>query len=260
MGGDLWTWMPLFRALVTSCEHDYRGLSQSSTEAGNSELSKHMETRIDMLREERNYVTSSSGSQDRSIRRLKWAVAFCFLLLCSLVLLTVYLLQGGFPAKIDKGQTDKHLGPFLDADTEPKAHLTAKMPSSESPESLQWESKRGLAILINGMTYSDQSIVIPKEGYYFVYSQLTFRPPNSGCSVDETISQIISRSNFNYPEPETILSGISYCTNDGGMYQPIYLAGLVHLKRGDKLKVKISPFTQVDASVDHKTFFGAFWV
>ncbi|XP_040261971.1 tumor necrosis factor ligand superfamily member 15 isoform X2 [Bufo bufo] len=212
-----------------------------------------METSNAMLQEGRNQVTSSSHSlhaQDKSIRRLKWAVAFCFILLATLVLFTVCLLQGGFalrcgfPDKTDKGQMDRQEG-------------TRQIDASGR---LHWESKRGLAFLTGGMIYSNKSIVIPKEGYYFVYSQLSFRPAGSTCADDTSISQSITRFNSNYPEPEIILSGISFCTKGSKIYQPISLGGLLHLKTGDQLKVDIRPVSPIDTSVNHKTFFGAFLV
>lgn len=222
-----------------------------------------MDTSNEMLQDERNQVTSSSGSlhaQDRSIRRLKWAVAFCFVLLSALVLFTVFLLLSGFPDDRDKVQMNRHLGTNPDTDTRPKAHLTGTRQNDASAEDLHWESRRGLAFLKNGMKYSNKSIIIPKEGYYFVYSKLSFRPPDSACLDDKPVSQSIMRSNSNYPEPETILSGISFCTKGSKIYQPIYLGGLLHLKRGDELKVNVKPVTPIDSSVDHKTYFGAFLV
>ncbi|XP_073429241.1 tumor necrosis factor ligand superfamily member 15 [Dendrobates tinctorius] len=220
-----------------------------------------MPRREEMLQEDRNYITSSSESlriQDRSIRRLKWAVAFCFILLTALVLFAVFLLRGDFPDKRDKGQMDKQQGTNPDSDKRPKAHLTGTRQTDVSAEDLQWEATRGLAFLRNGMIYSNKSIIIPEEGFYFVYSQLSFRPPSNVCIDDKTISQYIKKFNPNYPEPETILSGISFCTNK--KYQPIYLGGLIHLYKNEQLKVHISPGTPLDTSVEHKTFFGAFLV
>ncbi|XP_073495826.1 tumor necrosis factor ligand superfamily member 15 [Phyllobates terribilis] len=221
-----------------------------------------MRTTEEMLQEDRNHITSSSDSlriQDRSIRRLKWAVAFCFILLTALVLFAVFLLRGGFPEKRDKGEMGKQQGTNTDTEKKPKAHLTGTRQSNASAKDLQWEAALGLAYLENGMIYSNKSIIIPKEGFYFVYSQLSFRPPSNTCVDDKSISQSIMKANSNYPEPETILSGISFCIKDSKKYQPIYLGGLLHLTKGDQLKVYISPGTPLDTS-EHKTFFGAFLV
>ncbi|XP_077139583.1 tumor necrosis factor ligand superfamily member 15 isoform X1 [Ranitomeya variabilis] len=222
-----------------------------------------MPTREEMLQEDRNHITSSSESlriQDRSIRRLKWAVAFCFILLIALAVFAVFLLRGGFPDKRDKGHMDKQQGTNPAFDKRPKAHLTGTRQTDASAEDLQWEPALGLAFLRNGMIYSNKSIIIPEEGFYFVYSQLSFRPPSNTCLDDKTISQSIMKSNPNYPEPEIILSGISICTKGNKKYQPIYLGGLLHLYKNDRLKVHINPSTPLDISVEHKTFFGAFLV
>ncbi|KAM3912046.1 tumor necrosis factor ligand superfamily member 15 [Leptodactylus fuscus] len=152
---------------------------------------------------------------------------------------------------------EEQMGRLQGSDTRPMAHLPATKQTEASAQELQWEPERGLALLRNGMTYSNKSLIIPKDGYYFVYSQLYFRPAASTCN-DTSISQSIIRSNANYPEPEIILSGISFCSKGSKIYHPITLVGLIELKKGDKLKVNMKPVTQVDTSFDHKSFFGAF--
>ncbi|KAG8554202.1 hypothetical protein GDO81_003712 [Engystomops pustulosus] len=217
-----------------------------------------METRIEMLQEERSHVTSSSHTlqtQDKTIRRLKWAVGFCFVLLCTLALFTACLLQGGFPGRKDEGRVNPRIGTPLQA--KPRAHLTVTSQNDTSSQVLQWESKLGLAFLKNGMIYSNKSIIVPDNGDYFVYSQLSFRPP---CTGGTSISQSILKYTPRYPEPDTLLSGISFCTKDKGINPPIYLGGLFELEKGDKLMVHLNHVDMIDISVEHKTFFGAFLV
>ncbi|XP_069842861.1 tumor necrosis factor ligand superfamily member 15 [Dendropsophus ebraccatus] len=220
-----------------------------------------METNIEMLPEERNQVTSRSHSlhaQDKSIRRLTWAVAICFILLSALVLLTFYLLRGDLPCEKDKVTVGRYTGAYQDPDSKPKAHLTVTKQTDASGD-LHWEHTRGLAFLENGMEYCNKSIVIPRAEYYFVYSQVSFRPQGT-CADDKPITLKIIRSNSNYPQPEIILSGVSFCTKSRKIYQPIYLGGLLQLQSGDQLKVNVDPVTPIDTSVDHKTFFGVFLV
>ncbi|XP_056395738.1 tumor necrosis factor ligand superfamily member 15 [Hyla sarda] len=230
---------------------------------GGEKFSKDMETSIEILQKEKNHGASNSGSihaQEKSIRRLSWAVAFCFILLSALTLCTICLLRSGFPDKKDKVQVDKRIEISPDGNTRPKAHLTGTRQADSSAQDLHWESELGLAFLQGGMKYSNKSIIIPIAGYYFVYCQLSFRPQAGTCADEKSISQSITRSNSNYPDPEIILSGISFCTKARKTYQPIYLGGLLHLQKGDELKVKMQPITPVDTSFDHKTFFGAFLV
>ncbi|XP_018432475.1 PREDICTED: tumor necrosis factor-like [Nanorana parkeri] len=118
---------------------------------------------------------------------------------------------------------------------------------------LQWEWSNGLAFVGGGMLYENKSIKIPKEGFYFVYSQVSLKiPSNFG---EHFVSQIV-RVNSNYGDPEILFSGKAVKNGQ----QTIYLAGLLHLIRGDQLKVNVTAVDQVDIRSNDKTFFGAFWV
>ncbi|XP_075042158.1 tumor necrosis factor ligand superfamily member 15 [Mixophyes fleayi] len=223
---------------------------------------KTMEVSVDMLQEENrntNYNLSFRHAQDRSIRRLQWIVAFCVACLCVLMFLTVYQIFGGVICdRKNKVHSEPYKAPGRDhnyATEKPRAHLTGTR-QHELNKDLQWESQNGLAFIRDGMEYVNKCIQIPKDGYYFVYSKVSFRP---GCKKNSIVTADIRRLNHNYPVAEILLSGLSFCVGDSG-FQPIYLGALLELKKGDTLKVNVTDIDQVDISVDHKTFFGAFLV
>ncbi|CAI9604187.1 unnamed protein product [Staurois parvus] len=196
--------------------------------------------------------------QDGRLRRLQWAVTGCAVCLVALLGLTVYQMsQRPAPPSTDKVERSPQIsGPSQNfKDTKPRAHLTGKSQYNAKPKDtfLQWESNFGLAYVKDDMQYADKSIHIPKNGYYFVYSQVSLKiPSNFG---DHFVSQII-RLNENYGAPEVLFSG--KIRKDG--QQTIYLAGLLQLNKNDWLKVNVTAVDQVDISSDDKTFFGAFWV
>ncbi|XP_063792992.1 tumor necrosis factor ligand superfamily member 15 [Pseudophryne corroboree] len=217
-----------------------------------------MEARVEMLQEE-DRVThcdrSSHRAQDRSIRRLQWAVAGCVLCMCAVVFLTAYQMFGGLISyRKDKVQSEpsKRVGTgHYNFTRKPSAHLTGTKQSGSNV--LQWEAQLGLAFTRDGMQYVNNSIQIPMNGYYFVYSKVSF----SGCSKQKSTTQNILKSNNDYPAPDVLLSGISYCVKEHGQFYPIYLGALFELKIGDKLMVNVSNIKLVEPA-EYKTFFGVF--
>uniref|UniRef100_H3A0K6 TNF superfamily member 15 n=2 Tax=Latimeria chalumnae TaxID=7897 RepID=H3A0K6_LATCH len=147
----------------------------------------------------------------------------------------------------------------------PKAHLTAKpTPPQSGPgkPSLQWEDHLGIAFTEDGMKYEDGSLVIPRNGDYFVYAQVTFRASlreeNKGKQQIQHVSQCVTRMARGYPEPSEILSGSKSFNETGNWYETIYLGAAFQLREGDKLFVNVTDLALVDFYKDHKTFFGAF--
>nr|DBA21684.1 TPA: hypothetical protein GDO54_018286 [Pyxicephalus adspersus] len=204
------------------------------------------------------YQINVQHAQDRRVKRLQWAVIGCGVILIALLCLTVYQMFGNFifpkPEKMERCPQISELSQKIKS-IKPRAHLTATSQSTLRARDnvLQWESTNGLAYVEDGMQYENKSLQIPKQGYYFVYSQVSLKiPPNFG---DHFKSQII-RVNDNYGEPEVLLSGKAIKNGQ----HTIYLAGLLRLTRGDRLKVDVTAVDQVDISSEDKTFFGAFWV
>ncbi|KAM4695993.1 tumor necrosis factor ligand superfamily member 15 [Rhinophrynus dorsalis] len=127
--------------------------------------------------------------------------------------------------------------------------------SSTKPQTLQWEDELGLAFTKDEMKYMNKSLCIPKTGYYFVYSQVTFRHDGN----ERDVSQTIVRVNANYPEEEVLLSGTKLLYIKGS-YTTIYLGAMLCLKAGDQLMVNATDIKLVVVNVEYRTFFGAFMV
>ncbi|XP_035696248.1 tumor necrosis factor ligand superfamily member 10-like [Branchiostoma floridae] len=128
-----------------------------------------------------------------------------------------------------------------------------------------WETEHGLATLANGMEYNRGNLVIPADGLYYVYSQLSYRfrndlPEDSGK--EERVFQIIHytyRRN-SYPEPKQIMkTAKSTCWSkrvEFGLYTS-FQGGVFQLQKGDKIWVSVSnaPLICFDET---SSFFGAF--
>ncbi|XP_051893399.1 tumor necrosis factor-like [Pristis pectinata] len=138
----------------------------------------------------------------------------------------------------------------------PRAHLTAKETSGELYD-LQWEDKNGLAFTMGEMNYQNRSLIIPKPGDYFVYSQVSFRGIRSNeC---EHVTHTVIKWALSYPEHIHLLSSTkSICSQKSPWFVAIYLGAVFQLEKGDRLVVRVSNVTQVDFTHEHKTFFGTF--
>ncbi|KAM4664802.1 tumor necrosis factor ligand superfamily member 15 [Discoglossus pictus] len=144
----------------------------------------------------------------------------------------------------------------------PRAHLTGTQQdySTLQNEALHWEDRLGNAFTKYGMNYSKPFLQIPKTGFYYIYSQVSFHSAESMCNHNiNYVTQKITKINANYPAPEDLLSGMTKLC-ESNEYRPIYLGALLHLKEGDKLMVKVSDIKLVDVTMEQKTFFGAFLV
>lgn len=133
---------------------------------------------------------------------------------------------------------------------------------------LHWEHELGLAFTKNRMNYTNKFLVIPEQGDYFVYSQVTFRGTTSECggisqrsqlNKPDSIIVVITKVTDSYPEPTQLLMGTkSVCEIGSNWFQPIYLGAMFSLQEGDKLMVNVSDIALVDYTKEDKTFFGAF--
>ncbi|OCT65634.1 hypothetical protein XELAEV_18041874mg [Xenopus laevis] len=228
---------------------------------------------MDMLQEE-NHVTVIRATQGKSLRRLKSIVTCCVLGLCILAVFIVYLMVQGFMLYQElKGicqasdNAAVHSLTFKDMESgnymeKPRAHLTGKRQLNYVPkvQALHWENRHGLAFTKYGMNYTNRSLEIPKTGFYFVYSQVTFRlTANTAEKRTEHVSLTIKKITSKYPEPEELISGTKNVNErESEGYRPIYLGALLLLEEKDQLIVEVSDIQMVDVTVEHKTFFGAF--
>ncbi|XP_007444819.2 tumor necrosis factor ligand superfamily member 15-like [Python bivittatus] len=113
-------------------------------------------------------------------------------------------------------------------------------------------------------------LIIPKDGRYFVYSQVTFYCPDSTCegvtyceksAVDETmVTQMISHQNTAYDGALSTVFLSSSSIDKTKWSKTLYLAGIIQLKKDDKLMVNVSNPQLVQANKPEFTFFGLYLI
>ncbi|XP_067398258.1 tumor necrosis factor ligand superfamily member 15 [Emydura macquarii macquarii] len=210
------------------------------------------------------------------LKKIRCAVVFCLLSVLVLALPTAYLLVGNLrahkpgPAQVADESTSRFLKQqtssinLISSAEKPRAHLTVKKQDVSPPLGdqfpvLQWEHEHGLAFTKNNMNYTNKSLVIPKAGDYYVYSQVTFRGPTPSDNNPASVTQIITKVTDSYPEPTQLLTATKTLGAMGSnWFQPVYLGAVLFMEEGDRLMVNVSDIQWVDYTKEHKTFFGAF--
>uniref|UniRef100_A0A8C3FGS1 Tumor necrosis factor ligand superfamily member 15 n=1 Tax=Chrysemys picta bellii TaxID=8478 RepID=A0A8C3FGS1_CHRPI len=215
------------------------------------------------LEEAVHMTNQESGMGVREdLKKIRCAVVFCLLSVLVLALPTAYLLVGNLRAhKSGPAQVaDESMSRFLKQQASPifkKQDISPPM-GNQLPV-LQWEHERGLAFTKNNMNYTNKSLMIPKAGDYYIYSQVTFRGPTPNHSKPVSITQTITKVTDSYPEPTQLLTATkTLCEMGNNWFQPIYLGAVLFMEEGDRLMVNVSEIQWVDYTKEDKTFFGAF--
>ena len=124
----------------------------------------------------------------------------------------------------------------------------------------------------NGVAYHHGDVTVPKEGLYFIYSQVFFRSPQCNRSPlygvdhgDSIMVHSVYRHSRTYDHPDALMEGMKFqCSDDNNRsriiwYGSNYQAGLFYLQAGDQLWVRVSDGSLIVARGE-KTYFGLFMV
>nr|ASU63839.2 TNF-alpha [Gymnocypris eckloni] len=147
-------------------------------------------------------------------------------------------------------------------------HLTGAYDPDVCKDSLDWKQNQDQAFVSGGLKLVNREIIIPNDGIYFVYSQVSF---HISCKNDRTedqdvvhMSHAVLRYSESYGSYKPLLSAIrSACVHvsdsEDLWYNTIYLGAAFHLRAGDKLRTETT--TELLPRVENengKTFFGVF--
>lgn len=138
-------------------------------------------------------------------------------------------------------------------------------------EELVWKNDQGQAFTQGGFKLEDNTIDIPANGLYFVYSQASFRVSCGDGDKEERGSTPLSHRVWRHSDSlggrATLLTAVrSACqltaqegghSEGGGWYNTIYLGAVFQLKAGDKLSTETNQLSQLETD-EGKNFFGVF--
>ncbi|XP_014302387.1 tumor necrosis factor isoform X1 [Myotis lucifugus] len=142
----------------------------------------------------------------------------------------------------------------------PVAHVVA---NQQTMGQLLWQNKVANALLANGVSLTDNQLVVPLNGLYLIYSQVLFK--GQGCPhTPLLLTHTVSRFAVSYKNKINLLSAIkSPCqreTPEGAeampWYEPIYLGGVFRLEKGDRLSAEINLPDYLDFAESGQVYFG----
>nr|XP_025961560.1 tumor necrosis factor ligand superfamily member 10 [Dromaius novaehollandiae] len=133
-----------------------------------------------------------------------------------------------------------------------------------------WESSRKGHSFLYNVELRNGELVVPKTGFYYIYSQTYFRFRENENEDSDLLAQIRNPKQLvqyvykltNYPEPILLMkSARTSCWSkkaEYGLYS-IYQGGVFQLKRDDRIFVSVSNGDIVDMDKE-ASFFGAFLI
>ncbi|XP_070615703.1 tumor necrosis factor ligand superfamily member 15 [Erythrolamprus reginae] len=212
--------------------------------------------------------------EKRELQALRWLCGLGILSMVLLALPVLYLIRAKAAEKPEEIVTDrmpaaqKLQGNALpnndDSTIWPSFH--ARVNPNDSPNKcanekcLPWEvvSEEGPFQLDK----ENVSFTIPKDGRYFVYSQVTFSCSDCDCGMKKNVAknvwQRIEVKPRAYPQTTKFLMSAT-SMNETNFIQSLYLAGVRPFKKDDQVMVNVSnPGLVVPGHL--YTFFGAYFI
>ncbi|KAM7135472.1 lymphotoxin-alpha isoform 1-T2 [Molossus nigricans] len=183
------------------------------------------------------------------------------LLLLGLLLALPPEAQGLPDAGLPPSQTaHRHLQKQFARDTfKPAAHLVGD-PSTQN--SLRWRASTDRAFLRHGFALSNNSLLVPASGLYFIYSQVVFS--GEGCSPQAAptplyLAHKVQLFSSQYPFHVSLLSAQkSVCPGPQGPWvRSVYQGAVFLLTQGDQLSTHTDGISHLLLSPS-TVFFGAF--
>ncbi|XP_066530453.1 tumor necrosis factor a (TNF superfamily, member 2) [Hoplias malabaricus] len=175
------------------------------------------------------------------------------------------------------GETDdiRHTLRQVSSSAKAAIHLSGRY-NEKMSDSVEWKDNEDQSFKEGGLRLENNEIHIPRDGLYFVYSQVSYRVSCSFSSDENAeeatpihLSHMVSRWSESYSDNKPLLSAVrSACKKspsvDGDSEQPwfsaVYVGAVFKLQAGDRLNtiMKYNPnLSQVEGQ-NGKTFFGVF--
>ncbi|XP_071322166.1 tumor necrosis factor ligand superfamily member 14-like [Trachinotus anak] len=136
--------------------------------------------------------------------------------------------------------------------SKPAAHLSDGPDVVHAQEIMAW-SMTGEPLLYD-MAYKDRTLIIQKEGYYYVYSKVFFLDKGVFHHSVNMKTERYSGGSI------TLLQSRKYSPKHGRAVSNSYLGGVFHLYKDNALYVKVSNTTYIERHGSFENVFGAFMI
>ncbi|XP_077382154.1 tumor necrosis factor ligand superfamily member 14 isoform X2 [Festucalex cinctus] len=109
--------------------------------------------------------------------------------------------------------------------------------------------------LLRGIDYKDGNLLIRREGFYFVYSKLSFYNPG-------VFHHMVMMRTHRHSSAIPLLRARKYSSaaDDSKDNGNTFLGGVFHLHKDDALFVKVSDASKIVRLVTYESVFGAFMI
>ncbi|XP_037536692.1 lymphotoxin-alpha-like [Nematolebias whitei] len=145
----------------------------------------------------------------------------------------------------------------LSGSKKPGARLTASNISNPHGKYLLWESKEGNVHCNGGFLYSDGDLVVPRQGYYRVYVQMTFEGEAESCKSDVLLlTYSVFCYHDSYQRDLMLLTAVDTTTCPKNWKKSLYSSSVFFLEANSRLRVTSSLSNHVLKN-EYETFFGA---
>uniref|UniRef100_A0A8C1W6Y2 Tumor necrosis factor n=1 Tax=Cyprinus carpio TaxID=7962 RepID=A0A8C1W6Y2_CYPCA len=146
-------------------------------------------------------------------------------------------------------------------------HLSGAYDPNVSKNNLDWKQNQDGAFVSGGLKLVDREIIIPNDGIYFIYSQVSF---HISCKNDMTedhevmhVSHAVLHYSDFFGSYKLLFSAVrSACVRSNTedvWYDTIYLGAAFSLRAGDKLRTETTTELLPHVKTNNgKTFFGVF--
>lgn len=108
--------------------------------------------------------------------------------------------------------------------------------------------------LLYEMDYTDRHLVIQKEGYYYVYSKVSFLDSDLFYHFIHQKTKLYSGKSI------TLLMSRKYSKKSNYMRSNSYLGGVFHLYKGDAVYVEVSNTSNIIRHKPFENIFGAYMI
>ncbi|KAJ8377925.1 hypothetical protein AAFF_G00249880 [Aldrovandia affinis] len=144
-------------------------------------------------------------------------------------------------------------------------HLQGEFNPEAYNNSVQWRDGDGHSFFQGGLKLRNNEIIVPENGLYFVYSQVSFRVRCSPKDLHSglLLSHMIMRWSDSFNNQKPLLSTIRSTCQRGieghgrSWYNAVYMGAIFSLEAEDRLWTVTNRLKDVEGD-DGKTFFGVF--
>ncbi|XP_039974678.1 tumor necrosis factor ligand superfamily member 14 isoform X2 [Xiphias gladius] len=136
--------------------------------------------------------------------------------------------------------------------SKPVAHLTDGYDVVHGKQVMAWSMTADP--LLYEMDYKDRSLIIQKEGFYYVYSKVYFTD-------NSVFHHLVDMRTEKYTGGSiTLLESRKYSPRSIKTRSNSYVGGVFHLYKNDALYVKVSNTTKIERHKSYENIFGAYMI